>query len=110
MTELELQIDTDGTVRTIYDEAVLKELSEIDTLKSIHRGSLVEWEQSGDIKGWTVRSALDPNYAIRIGYDDTEEKPTLLVSVDPKNPLMFFKTREDALLSERVHFWKLLGR
>src|SRR5579863_3253262 len=105
----ELKIDADGTIQTIYQDGIEEFAQAIgaDLTRSC-RASNVEWEEIGDRKGWTVRSAHDSELAIRSGEPLTEEarnhpyefKDPHVVSRNDLRSIVVFQTREEALAEE----------
>jgi hypothetical protein len=104
MDPVEIEIDADGKARAIYKDETKPLLDELGHTK-IARASNVEWEEGEDGKsGWTVRSAHDPELAIRLAIVAGAWRQ--VVSRHPE--IAYFITREAALEAEVRHFWKLL--
>lgn len=109
----ELEVDPDGTIRTMYQDGIEKFAEDIGgTIKTSCRASDVEWEDfGGEDKGWTVRSAYNKALGLRLfplpaeGLTISEFK----LSDDESKPMMTFKTRELALWHEQQNFWALLA-
>lgn len=122
--EIELEISTDGKIRTIYKDELMdliKEVTEAHVTK-VARASNIEWEEVDGRRGWVVRSAGNPELAIRLH----PETYRLWKSLNGKNRdsfsasdwcnwvvsvegvLVNFEKREDALKVEQKRFWQLL--
>lgn len=101
----ELRITQDGSIEGIYQDG-LAQLLDANEVR-VCRASNVEWEESPDgiEKGWTVRSAKDPELAIRWRNVGLELDQHVVHS----GILVFFNNREDALKQEVKFFWDLLG-
>lgn len=92
-----------GVMRSIYKDELLPLYESLGKPK-VQRASNVEWEESSDGSGWTVRSAHDPELAIRSILQDCCYKRV----VSRIGDLLVFVTREAALEAEVEHFWELL--
>ena len=102
--EFELKIGPDGTIETIYQEGIEKFAEEMGAeVSTVCRASDVEWEEAGDKKGWTVRSARDPKLAIR----SREQGNITELKCLRDGYLHFFETRKEALEVEIQFFWEL---
>lgn len=99
--EFEVEI-SDGKIRTIYQEGIEEFAEQIGaSVSSVCRLSHVEWEKIGDSGGWTVRSAHDPDLALRRQEDGT-------VQVSVMGEIEKFHKREEALAEESRFVWALL--
>lgn len=98
--KFELRITQDGSIESIYQDGLAEALGA--TTKDVKRASNVEFENFDGRQGWTVRSASDPQLAIRtidgdgrfVGYEGT---------------IVTYDSREEALEDEVMFFWELLG-
>lgn len=101
--ELNLDVGPDGVIKSIYSDK-LNDLAEKigGDLVQVCRLSHVEWEEVGNEKGWTVRSAHDPELAIRW----ILQRST--VSTNPAFPIAVFSSRQDALFAEKAHVDELM--
>jgi len=109
--EVELQIDEDGTIRTVHQEGI-EEFAESlgGEISTSCRASNVEWEEFPDEKGWTVRSAYDPSLALRQSITIEESiLGRIICSREEKYDIHVFKTREKAIEWELKFFWELLA-
>lgn len=108
--DVEIQIDEDGTIRTVHQEGI-EEFAEAlgGEISTSCRASNVEWEDFGnDEKGWTVRSAYDPSLALR-GFIGENFIGRIICSRDEKYDIHVFNTREKAIEWELKFFWELLA-
>lgn len=90
---MDIRIEEDGTLTSIYEDGVEAFVADIGGSMSVSRLSHVEWEAGG----WTVRAAHDTSLAIR---EDG--------SVSREGPLAVFRQREAALAAEKQNVWRLL--
>lgn len=98
--EFDLKITPDGTIETIYQDGLEDLAKEMGgEVAQVCRASNVEWEEIGTRKGWSVRSAKRPDFALRRLYDAIE--PGLVGNI------VLFETREEALTEELKFFWEL---
>jgi hypothetical protein len=97
----ELRVEPDGKITGVY-HAGIEKLAEAmgGEVRQVCRLSNVEWEETREGKGWTVRDARDPERALRGTCDDPKISLT--------GPLCFFADRDLALAAERLRFWALL--
>ncbi len=96
-------IGPDGTIETVYDDKLLDLTKEMGgELAQVCRASSVEFERGTSHNGWTVRAAYDPTLAIRL------HPVTGMIGPSRKGMLIYYRTREKALLAERKFFWDLL--
>lgn len=103
--QFELEIGPDGTIKTIYQDGIEEFAQELGAeVSSVCRASHVEFEQAWKRRGWSVRSAKDPNFALR-EVDDGNARwlPTAF------GRIKLFHTREEALEEEVKFFWELLN-
>lgn len=109
MREMELVIQPDGSIESIYDDDLISLVSEMGgSFSKVRRASNVEWENGPDGKGWAVRAAHDPSLALRIRTDDlTGPFPW---HVSREGSIALFTTREFAIHQEVKFFWKLLEK
>jgi hypothetical protein len=104
MTEkFELVIDAEGRARSIYKDETKSVVDALGAAK-VARASNVEWEELHGDKGWTVRSAHDPELAIRL----VILRGAYRQVVSREGLVAVFLTREAALESEVRFFWDLL--
>lgn len=97
----ELTIAPDGTIGTIYQKGLEKFAKDMGgEVAQVCRASNVEFEVIGRRKGWSVRSAKRPEFAIRI----TDERGMLPGLV---GNIILFQTREEALKMELKFFREL---
>lgn len=105
--EHELEVDEDGNIRGIYSDTMNTFLEELEGKTSIRRLSHVEWEEEGTNKGWTVRLAKEPDFAIR--WENTVGDMFLTCTTRfPENSVVYFKTRKEALEAELKFVWHLV--
>jgi len=96
-------------IKVIYQPGIEEFASDLGgKIQSIQRVSRVEWE----IGGWTVRSSYDGEMALRTGLRQIHpESRTYMTEfrtvLAPVGPLVYFKTREEALEKE-VEFFEQL--
>lgn len=122
--EIQLEIGHGGVIRSIYRDS-LQDLAQSigGKIEDVCRASNVEWEtvekplnaRFPATKGWSVRSAHDPELALRwesslnagIGerYIDT-----IVVSKNPHLAIVLFDEREKAIEYEVKHFWELIPK
>lgn len=113
--KIELEIDEDGTIRTIHQEGIEDFADAMGgEISTSCRASNVEWEEfstNPDDRGWTVRSAYDNELAARelliaphLKFGEGE----IVCSRDRKLEIHCFRTREAAIEWELKHFWQLL--
>lgn len=111
--KIELEIDEDGTIRTIHQEGIENFAAEMGgEISTSCRASNVEWEESNGNKGWTVRSAYDNDLAIRWKYDINSPEvrfAPLDFCVSKTGDIAVFPTREEAIVWELKFFWELLA-
>lgn len=106
--DIELEIGTTGVIRTIYKDGDSQDLAkDLEASIKVDRASNVEWEQVGTLAGWTVRSAHNPNLAIRFKDNATIDD---LYDVAEIGALAVFTSRFEALKNEVKLFWKLLPK
>ena len=99
---LELEIGPDGIIRTIYRDGIEKLADELGgDVSTVCRASHVEFEEVDGRKGWTVRSAKDPEVALRVS-DWCRWLPKR------HGTIVTFATREEALTEEVAFFWELM--
>lgn len=95
-----IELIIDGSkVEGIYQDGLADLLDAREVL--VCRASNVEWERGG----WTVRSAHNPDRAIRstmVGYGQYS------VSDDLSRNIIIFPTRAEALEAEVTHFQELI--
>lgn len=106
----EVTVDEDGTITMIYQPGVEQHAKDLGgrVVKS-ERISHVEWEHQHG--GWTVRSAHDPEIAIRhcgchLCKDDGVVR--YIVGKEDQGPIAVFAERQQALEEEEKAVWKLL--
>lgn len=98
----ELKVGPDGTIETIYQDGIEDFAKEMGAeVSTVCRASEVEWEEIGEQKGWTVRSAKDPHLALREFPDEIQ------CNRNSQLPMAVFPTREEALKWEIQFFWEL---
>jgi hypothetical protein len=85
-----------GTAKMIYHDEEKPLMDKLGKF-TVTRASHVEWEDNG----WTVRSAKNPELAIR------KNKGAQVVSTE--GDLVKFLTREEALKAEVDAFWSIVG-
>lgn len=96
-------------IKVIYQPGIEEFAEELKgKVTDIQRVSRVEWE----VGGWTVRSFWDGEMALRLGLRQVHpEHKTYMTefhtTLAPVGPLVYFKTREEALNSE-VEFFEQL--
>lgn len=98
---IEVHILPDGTFQMMYsDEAGLP----VDDTDIVHigRASLVEFEDVGGRRGWTVRSAKDPTLALRVDFGGQW-------AASRSGDIVTFHSRNTAVEEERKFFWDLLN-
>jgi hypothetical protein len=98
--ELNLDFGTDGVIRSIYDDKLVKFSEDVGDMAQVCRLSHVEWEELGGKKGWTVRAAHDTELAIRTLGPPSSRGPFVGVSRRQEYPVHVFETREEALKYE----------
>jgi hypothetical protein len=104
--EFKFRIAPDGGIDTIYSDALVPLVKDMGgEITQICRASTVEYETvvntwGEELKGWVVRSAHNPELAIRIGDDGRRQ-------VGLYNDFIVFPTREEALAEEVKHFFAL---
>lgn len=96
MDEIEIKIDEEGNLKSIYRDDLIGLYNELGTV-NVSRASDVEYEG----KGWTVRKHSDPEIALRLEND--------AIIVSRVGQLIYFTTREEALKEEVKHFWEIMG-
>lgn len=102
--QFELRIGPGGSIESIYDDGLVKLAQDLGAdVSAVCRASTVEWEEIDGRKGWVVRSAHDPELAIRVT-DWCRWGPAR------EGALLMFQTREAALREEIRFFWKLLPK
>lgn len=90
----EIEISLDGTIGTVYQDGIEKLADEMGAeIVRTCRVSHVEPEG----KNWVVRSAMDPELALRWKHEDPL---SLEVTVSKEGVLAQFPTREEALQQE----------
>ncbi len=109
--KVELEIAPDGTIRTMYQDGIEKFAEAMGgEVSSSCRASNVEWEEiqytTGALKGWSIRSAHDPQLAIR---EIPSPEVYFVCSKDQDLRVALFVTREAALEVEVKYFWELLA-
>lgn len=98
----ELEIGSDGSIRTIYQDGIEAFAEDLGAdVSTVCRASHVEFEEVDGRKGWTVRSAKDPEVALRVD-DWCRWKPKR------EGTIVVFQTREEALEEEVKFFWQLM--
>lgn len=100
MDDLEIKIDTDGNLRSIYKDELMGLYMTLGT-PTVSRASDVEWE---DNHGWTVRCHDKPERALRFAKDKA-----CAIIVSTEGQIVYFSNREAALREEVAHFWELIG-
>ncbi len=100
----DLVIDQEGNIEGIYQDDLAAALGA--EIKEVKRASHVEWEKAGGWEGWTVRSALDPEIAIRLVIKDGAFQQV----VGREGDIAVFTTREAALEAEVRFFWEIVGQ
>lgn len=104
---VELVIRPDGVIESVYDDSLKEFATDIGgEISNVCRASNVEWEDSVDGKGWTVRASHDPSLALRIKPD--ELIMTWHASRDGK--IVYFDSRSFAIEEELRFFWQLLEK
>lgn len=110
---VELKITPEGIIRTMYQDGIEKFAEDMGgEVTTSCRASDVEWEEDGEHKGWTVRSAHKKSLALRVFPPEPGASPaisTFKLSDDESLRLMFFNTRDLALYHEQQNFWALLA-
>lgn len=101
---VDLVIGQDGSIEAIYEDG-LADILDANTTE-VKRASSVEWETTKDGSGWTVRSAADPETAIRIIYDRPHAQYRKVVGRE--GDLAVYPKREDALADEVEFFWDIV--
>lgn len=119
--ELEFKIGSDGTIETIYHDGLEKLADAMGAdVAQVCRASNVEWEEVSNPRstrhlkgrGWTVRSAKNPELALRIcstGYG-AAWVDEIICSKDSVYTIATFATRERAIEWEILYFWQLLDK
>lgn len=106
MEEIEIKIDEEGNLKSIYKDELRPLYKALGGILSVGRASDVEWEDIEWVgQGWTVRSHKNPKRALR--HKKKMFKRAIIVSEE--GPIVFFNSREDALACEVKHFWELIG-
>ena len=100
--QVDLVIGQDGSIEAIYEDG-LADILDAKTSEVV-RASSVEWETTKDGSGWTVRSATDPEVAIRIILDNCQYRKV----VGREGDLAVYPKREDALADEVEFFWDIV--
>jgi hypothetical protein len=95
---IKLRIQPDGSIDCIYDDDLVTLLG--GEAAQVCRASNVEWLVIDGRSGWTVRSAKDPDLALRT-FDWCRWRPSYLGTI------VTFQTREEALKEEVKFFWEL---
>jgi hypothetical protein len=104
-----IKFSPDGKARCIYKDEHLNVYDALGDLK-VQRASNVEWEKIGGLglcdlaEGWSVRSAHDPELAIRIVLENGQYRKV----VSKEGEICLFLTRGAALENEIEQFWALL--
>lgn len=94
---LDLDVGPDGVIRSIYDDKLNDFAKDIGgELAMVCRLSNVEWEEINSDKGWTVRAAHNSELALRV------HGSNVVVSEDPKDRIVVFRSRETALNAEKI--------
>ena len=110
---IELEIDEDGTIRTIHQEGIEAFAEQMGgEISTSCRASNVEWEEAPNGKGWTVRSAYDNDLAIRWKFKNDFEKVQFVpldFCVSKDGEIAVFHTREEAIVWALKFFWELLA-
>lgn len=111
--EIEISPD-DPKLRMIHQEGIETFAEHLGgEISTSCRASNVEWEEVGERKGWTVRSAFKNELALR--WMDAKKVTTgvhihpLVIVVSEEGDLVVFPTREEAIEEEIKHFWELLA-
>lgn len=105
--EVEIEVGPGGTIKTIYQEGIEDFAKEIGAdITGVCRLSNVEWEVIGDAKGWSVRAAHNPEFALRFVVKDGQAT----FHVATEGDVILFNTRDDALRAESDHIWHLLPK
>lgn len=113
--QVELKISPDGKIEVMYQDGIEEFAEELGgEIRTSCRASNVEWEEIGEKKGWTVRSAYDTELAIRWRYQIPKESQKIEFvpsdwGISKQGQLVFFPTREEALKEEVKFFWELLA-
>lgn len=100
----ELIIDSDGNIQTIYRDGIEELANEMGAeISTVCRASHVEPEEIDGRKGWTVRSAKNPEFALR-----TTDWCTWKPGFEDAGQVTVFPTRDEAIKEEIRFFWELL--
>lgn len=99
--QFEIRIQKDGSIGSIYQDGLATALDA--KVEEVQRASNVEYEHIEGRTGWTVRSAKDPELALR-ATDWCRCGPAR------SGTILTFQTREEALDEEVKHFWGLFGK
>lgn len=86
-------------MEAVYEDGLATTLDA--KIQEVQRASNVEYETVDGRNGWTVRSAKDPELALRVS-DGCPCGPSRTGVV------LTFQTREEALNEEVRHFWGLI--
>lgn len=115
--ELNLDVGTDGVIRSIYSDDLNKLAEETGgTIVRVCRLSNVEWEElmvgpdGKPEKGWTIRAAHDPELALRWTMP-FEERCLYRISayhIAKEGELVYFSHREEAIEVEKAHYAQLM--
>lgn len=118
----ELEIDSDGTIRTIYQDGIEEFAEDLGAeVAQVCRASNVEWEEVSEpinkrfpaTKGWSVRSAKNGLVALRHKSDfnpgiGERYIDSVVCSSDTNLGIILFSHRDDALEYEEKFFWQLM--
>lgn len=99
--EHDFEVGPDGTLRAVYNDDVPALAADMGaTVASVERLTHVEWETTPEgLSGWTVRSARDPDLALRLSGDDCAPLR--------RGTVFLFRERSSALAAERLYAWDL---
>ncbi len=107
-------VDVDGIIRTIYDDSLTKMVPDMSgEMVMVCRLSNVEWEESQNAKGWSVRAAHHKDLAIRIQrLPDPNIRGkytnTLVCSDDTNLEIYLFAERDKAIETEKKFYSQFL--
>jgi hypothetical protein len=97
--EVELEIGPDGVIRTIYQDGIEDFAKDIGAdVTSVCRLTNVEWEEKDGERGWSVRAAHNPSFAIR-----NDPNGIYHLSLDSEHAVILYDTREKALKAENFY-------
>jgi hypothetical protein len=99
-SDFDVLIGPGGTIEMLYQEGIEEFAAEIGAdIAKIQRLTNVEWDEK--VKGWVVRAAHNPFFALRYVIKDGSARVEPRMEINAEREIAVFTTRDAAIEAEK---------